>query len=227
MMRESRVPVWAWGFAPYAAISVVHVAALGLDSTIAGPTKLLLMPALAVGVLWGGRGTQWGRPATLLFAAIALSWLGDGSATFFPMAPELPVMLACFGLAHLAYIWLFAREIAVRPLPVWTLVYAVWWVSLLLILFPRLGPLTVAVAIYGLVLAGTAATSARGNALVTWGGAFFLASDTILAFRLFTPEAMPGWTDPLVMLTYTMGQGLIAAGVVRFFRARTLTLERR
>lgn len=208
------VPVSAWGFLPYLALSVAHVALLALDAPAAAPTKLLLMPALAVAVLWGGRGTTWGRPATLLFVAIALSWLGDGAATFFPFAPELPMMLACFGLAHLAYIWLFARVIPTRPLPRWTLVYAAWWLLLLIVLWPLLGSLTIAVALYGIVLAGTAATAARVSPLVAIGGALFLASDTILAFRLFAAAAMPPWTSPLVMLAYTAGQGLIALGVV-------------
>ena len=69
------------------------------------------------------------------------------------------------------------------------------------------------VAIYGLVLGGTAATAARCAPIIATGAAFFLASDTILAFRLFMPEAMPDWTSPLVMATYTLGQGLIVAGV--------------
>ncbi|MFG6446087.1 lysoplasmalogenase family protein [Microbacterium sp. P07] len=219
--RAMTLPVWAWGFAPYAVISLVHVIALAVSAdALAGPTKLLLMPALAIAVLWAGRGTSWGRPFTLLFLALAFSWLGDGAATFFPFAPELPVMLGCFGLAHLAYIWLFARVLPTRRLPAWTLIYALWWVVLLVALWPRLGALTVAVAIYGVVLAGTAATAARTYRVIAVGAAFFLASDTLLAFRLFTPEAMPPWTSPLVMLTYTLGQGLIAAGVVVAVRLR-------
>lgn len=218
--RRAAIPAWAWSFAPYAAISLVHVIALGAGAdTVAGPTKLILMPALAVAVLWGGRGTAWGRPATLLFVAIAFSWLGDGAATFFPFAPELPVMLACFGLAHLAYIWLFARELATGRQPAWSLVYVVWWVVLLAILWPHLGALAVPVAVYGVVLAGTAASAARTSAIIAVGAAFFLASDTLLAFRLFTPDALPEWTGAAVMLTYTLGQGLLAFGVVRALRS--------
>lgn len=216
------MPTWTWGFVLYSLISLVHVTALGLGAdAIAGPTKLLLIPSLAVAVLWGGRGTVWGAPATLLFVALAFSWLGDGASTFFPMAPELPVMLACFGAAHLAYIWLFVRDARTRRLPRWSVVYAAWWVVLLLVLWPHLGALTAAVALYGVVLAGTAATAAGVNPLAAWGGAFFLASDTLLAFRLFTPEAMPAWTSPLVMITYTLGQGLISAGIVVILRRRT------
>ncbi len=207
------LPAWI-GFVPYALVSIVHIVALGVGAdAVAGPTKLALMPLLAVAALWAGRGSTWGTPATLLFLALAFSWLGDGAGTFFPQVSELPVMLLCFGLAHIAYIVLFWRFIRTKPWPAWALVYVAWWLLLVAVLWPRMGALSFAVAIYGLVLGGTAATAARCAPMVAVGAAFFLASDTILAFHLFTPEAMPGWTSPLVMLTYTLGQGLIVAGV--------------
>ncbi|WP_159499449.1 lysoplasmalogenase [Microbacterium sp. 18062] len=207
---------WWWGFALFTTVSLVHVVALGLGTdAIAAPTKLALMPALAVAALWAGRGSGWGTPYTALFLALALSWLGDGAGAFFPDAPTVPVMLLCFGLAHLVYIWLFARPLALRRLPAWSLVYAAWWVALLLILWPHLGGLAIPVAAYGLVLGGTAAAAARCGPVIATGGAFFLVSDTVLAFRLFLPEAMPGEASPVVMLTYCLGQGLLVAGVVR------------
>ncbi len=203
------------GFVPYAIVSVVHVVALAFDAdAVAAPTKLALMPLLALAVLLGGRGSRWGAAYTLLLAAIALSWLGDGAGTFFPFAPTLPMMLLFFGLAHLCYIWLFWRTLAVRRVPPWALVYAVWWGVLIAVLWPYLGGLAIAVAVYGLVLGGTAVAASRCHPIIAWGGAFFLTSDSILAFRLFMADAMPDWTSPLVMLTYTLGQGLIAAGVI-------------
>lgn len=209
------------GFVPYAAVSLIHIGALAVGAeAVAGPTKLMLMPLLAVAVLWGGRGSRWGGAYTLLFLAIALSWLGDGAGVYFPEAPTVPMMLLFFGLAHLCYIWLFWRMIPIRRVPAWALVYALWWGVLLAVLWPSLGGLLIAVAIYGLVLGGTAVAASRCHPLVAVGGAFFLASDTILAFRLFTPEAMPDWTSPLVMLTYCLGQGLIAAGVITADRLR-------
>ncbi|MBD3943857.1 lysoplasmalogenase [Microbacterium sp. NEAU-LLC] len=209
------------GFAPYIVLSIVHVSALAADADdIAAPTKLTLMPLLAFAVVWGARGTTWSTPLTLLVVAIGLSWLGDGAGTFFPFAPELPLMLLFFGLAHVCYIWLFWRRLAVRRVPLWASVYAVWWVVLLAVLWPHLGGLAIAVAVYGLVLGGTAVAASRCHPLVVWGGVFFLTSDSVLAFRLFLPDAMPGWTSPLVMLTYCLGQGLIAAGVLAAIRAR-------
>ncbi|MCQ2000545.1 lysoplasmalogenase family protein [Arthrobacter zhaoxinii] len=212
---------WWWGFLPFAAASAVHIGARAVEATdIAEPTKLTLMPLLAAAALWGGRslfGGPAGRklPPVLLLAALFFSWIGDGAAAFFPSAPELPVMLGSFGLAHLCYIWLLARYAAAGPFPRWALVFPLWWVLMLLVLWPTLGGLAFAVAAYGIVLAGTAATAARCRPMAAAGGLLFLASDTVLAGRIFLPEQMPDWTSPLVMLTYCAGQGLIVAGALR------------
>lgn len=201
----------AWAL--YVIVAVVHVVALAIESPIAGPTKLLLMPLLAAPVVLT---TTRNRTITvLLLSALLFSWLGDGAGTFFPGGPELPLMLGFFGVAHLVYIVLFVRVIPSRRLPQWTLVYVCWWIAMLAVVGPHAGGLFVALAAYGVVLAGTAATAARSNAVVAIGGALFLASDSLLAFRIFLPEAAPGWFGPLVMATYGAGQGLIVFGVLR------------
>lgn len=217
-----------WGFALYALASAVHLVTLLIGpADLVYPTKLALMPALALAALWALRGgpRDMARTrtaiaaASVLLVAIAFSWLGDGAAFFFPFASdELPFMLLCFGLAHLAYIVLFLRLLPRRPLAPWTLVYAVWWGVMLAVLWPHLGALTIAVALYGLILGGTAVAATRGSAITAVGGAFFLVSDTILALRLFFPggDALgDGW----VMLAYTIGQGLLVYGVVRLIRS--------
>lgn len=218
-MQRRTLPALAWAFTPYIALSAIHVALLAAESPLAALTKLALMPLLAVPVVLFARRLP--RPATLLLlAALLFSWLGDGAGAFFPTAPELPLMLLFFGIAHLAYIALFVRFIARRRMPWWALVYAAWWIAMIVALGPHTGSLLVAVAIYGLVLGGTAAFSARCHPLAAAGGAFFLASDTILAFRLFLPDALPAWSSPAVMLTYTVGQGLIVAGALMTLRKR-------
>lgn len=224
-------------FAPYAAVSVVHVLALFLGLPIHAPTKLLLMPALAIGVIWaaakpspgllgaggaGGAGEARGA-IVLLVIAVGFSWLGDGAATFFPLFDdELPMMLLCFGLAHVGYVLLMwrVRGVAVRRFPAWSLVYIAAYAALMALLVPHTGALSVPVMIYGLLLVATAAMASRCGAVIAWGGAWFLVSDAILAFRIFVPDAMPAWTGGAVMLTYTLGQGLIAAGVVAALRRR-------
>lgn len=210
------------GFLPFVLLSAIHVGAraLGADE-LAAWTKLTLMPLLAVAAWWGLHGTGTSRlsagrlPKTLLFAALFFSWLGDGAGAFFPFAPELPVMLGAFGVAHICYIRLMSRYAAERAFPRWALVFPLWWVLMLVLLWPVLGGLAAAVAAYGIVLAGTAATAARCGTMVASGGVLFLASDTLLSFRIFMPEAMPAWTSAMVMLTYCAGQGLIVAGLLR------------
>ena len=222
MQRRASSSLLAWTFLPYVAVSVLHVILLAAGSPLAGPTKLLLMPMLAVPVLVAAR---WLRPPmtlVLLLAAVLFSWLGDGTGVFFPAAPELPLMLLFFGIAHVAYILLFARRLSVRRMPWWVLIYPLWWVAMIAVLGPHTGGLLIAVAVYGVVLGGTAAFSARCHPLVAIGGAFFLASDTLLAFRLFLPEGLPAWSSPAVMLTYTLGQGLIIAGALVTLRKRAV-----
>lgn len=210
-----------WSFLPYIAVSVVHVAALAVGSDAAAPTKLWLMLLLALPVAVSLRL----RPAlavALLLVAVLFSWLGDGAGAFFPNGPELPLMLLFFGLAHVAYIALFVRILKVRRMPRWTLVYAAWWIVMLIVLGSHTNALLPAVAAYGLILGGTAAFAARCHRLIAGGGVFFLISDTVLAFRLFLSEAMPAWTSLLVMLTYTLGQGLIVAGALIALRKRSI-----
>lgn len=222
MQRRAMTARPLWAFAPYAMLSAVHVVLLAVDSPAAGPTKILLMPLLAVPVVAFARHLRRSDLA-LLAVALLFSWLGDSAGAFFPDAPELPLMLGFFGLAHLAYIALFVRSLARRRLPGWTLVYAVWWVVMVTVLGPHAGGLLAALAVYGLVLGGTAALSARCTPVVTIGGAFFLTSDTLLALDLFLPEAVSPWASPVIMLTYTLGQGLIIAGAIAALTRRSIT----
>jgi len=219
MPRSIRLlDILAW--VPYVVLSITHVSAIALNSPLAPPTKLWLMPLLALPVAAAAPRLRPRAVVALLLAALLFSWLGDSAGAFFPTLPELPLMLGFFGIAHIGYIVLFLRFARIRRLPWWTLVYVAWWVGMLSILGPHTGGLFPAVAAYGLVLAGTAATAARCHPIVTIGGAFFLASDSILAFRLFLPDALPGWMSPAVMITYTIGQGLIVWGVLHTLARR-------
>lgn len=212
-------------FLPYIVVSIVHVVARFLEHPIDGPTKLLLMPALALAVIWAAATIRpWpGGVVLLLVVSVLFSWLGDGAAVFFPMFDdELPMMLLCFGLAHVGYVLLMWRAtgVGVRRIPAWALVYVIAYFALIVVLVPHTGSLTVPVMLYGLLLAGTAAMASRCGPVIAWGGAWFLVSDAILSFRIFMPDMMPGWTSGMVMLTYTLGQGLIAYGIVTALRRR-------
>lgn len=207
-------------FIPYAIVAFVHLVSVLADAgAVTDVAATARMPLLALGVVLAMRGASRGLPFVLLLIAIAMSWFG-GLAGSFLGSLSLPMMLLFFGLAHLAYIWLFSRRLAVRRVPWWALVYLAWWVGIIVVLWPRLGNLTIAVAIYGVVLAGTAVTATQCNPLIAWGGAVFLASDTFLSLVIFFPEASGAWGFPMAMLTYNLGQGLIALGAVIAMRAR-------
>lgn len=212
---------WWWLFIVYVAVSVIHVWANLTGSELSQPTKLTLMPLLALAAVWGLRGTKWDRTHTLLILAIFFSWLGDGAGPFFPfMADELPMMILCFGIAHIFYIVLFVKHLSIRKFPVWALVFVLWWAVLVFYLYPKAGALAPAITVYGIVLGLTAATATKCNWVITVGAVFFLASDTALAFNLFAADSAPGWFTHSVMTTYTIGQCLIALGVVRVLRSR-------
>lgn len=217
-------------FAPYVVVSVIHVWARFADDPIDAPTKLMLMPLLILAVVIGSLGVEnlkWPTVGVLI-GGIFFSWLGDGAGTFFPMfEDELPMMLLNFGIAHLLYMWIFVRykiplaDDSKKPFVTWwALLYVPAYIILVAVIAPRAGSLAIPVAAYAVVLTGTAMLSLRLGAIVAVGGFWFLVSDAILGFRIFLPEAMPGWTSGTVMLTYTLGQLLIAYGVMKKVRGQ-------
>jgi uncharacterized membrane protein YhhN len=155
-----------------------------------------------------------GARFVLLFVAIVFSWLGDEAGVFFGALPTVPTMVGFFALAHVFYIWLFTRHLKQRRLPWWTLIFAVWWVAMIAVLFPRLGALAVPMMAYGLILGAMATTAAATTRLITVGGLVFLLSDSLLAFQLFPPTPLGEWSDVAVMTAYCAGQLLIAVGVI-------------
>lgn len=93
--------------------------------------------------------------------------------------------------------------------------------GLIVVLLPTLGGLMIPVIVYAIVLMGMVMasffrygrTSPDSFWLVAGGAILFMASDSILAINKFhTPFEQAG---PLIMLTYILGQFLIAEGAVR------------
>jgi len=205
-------------FLPLIVAGVIHLGAilLSLDGVVEW-TKPLLMPALAVALVWAA--PQRRSPAVVLgIIALTLSWLGDVTLRWFVVG------LACFLLAHIAYLVLFATRLAVRRPPWWALVYAAWLVVLLTLLTPETGPLLIPVIAYGVVLCTMAAYASRCNRWVAAGGAFFVLSDSILAIDKFLPEAGIPLAGFLIMATYLAAQTLIVWGVLRHERGRVSTV---
>jgi uncharacterized membrane protein YhhN len=188
---------------------VIHLGAilLALPGVVEW-TKPLLMPALAIGLIWAA--PQRRAPAILLgLIALLFSWVGDITLRWFVVG------LVFFLLAHIAYLVLFATRLAVQRVRWWALVYLGWLVVLLMILGAHTGPLLIPVVAYGIVLTAMAAFASRCNRWVAWGGALFVVSDSILATNKFLPDAGIPLVDFLIMATYLAAQTLIVWGILR------------
>ncbi|MFE5673326.1 lysoplasmalogenase [Agromyces sp. NPDC056523] len=213
-------------FLPYFALSAVHLVVLvgGFGGAAVTATKLVLMPALALAVLWSARRGRRSATIALLLAAIVLSWAGDAALTG-SGAIWFVAGLLCFLAAHIAYVVLFARESRGRRFPAWTAVYVGWYAGFLALLAPHLGALRAPVAVYGLVLGAMAVLAGRVGGLVAVGGALFVVSDTVLALGRFLPGYEFALHDLVVMSTYLGAQGLIALGVLGRSRDRARAIS--
>lgn len=211
-----------WVFLPFLLVSGTHLVALfiGADD-LATPTKWFLMPALALGFLAAlpRRRTEL---ALVGLVAIALSWAGDVLLGM-PGDVGFLVGLGLFFLAHAAYVIQFRRSLRERRMPRTAVIFVAWWIALLAVLLPHLGALTVPVAAYGVVLGLSAATALASNRAVAVGAGVFLASDTVLAFKMFWPDFALWQVDFIIMTGYVSAQGLIAWGSVT--RAQAIARE--
>ena len=213
-----RAPLWLGAFAPFLAVSLFHltVKALGfveLDRATKGITVPLLVLAVVV-VLWAGKLRMRPMVAALLIGGLVLSWLGDITLA------NLLVGLSFFLAAHLCYIAAFVLAFR-RPPSWWTVGVVAWYAALLLTLWPYLGSFTFAVALYGAVLGVMVVMSTRGNALTMIGGTLFVASDSLLAFRMFTPLFQSTAEDVVLMAFYLGAQLFLTAGLLRTATPRT------
>jgi uncharacterized membrane protein YhhN len=198
----------ALSFVPY-----VLVVALHLGTKVVGwgaldhATKYLLMPALVIPVVLLSRQDRL-LPRVLLLLGVLFSWVGDVTLVTFVIG------LSFFLLAHLAYTVTFVSAFR-RRASRWSLFYLVWFAALLTVLWSSLGAMLVPVAVYGAALAVMAAMATRGNLLTTLGGASFVVSDTLLAFRLFTPALQGVVADIAIMVFYLLAQAMLVLGLLR------------
>lgn len=211
-------------FVPYIVIGLVHVVAQWVEASVGGDaaltadaiarfTKPLLLPVLLAGVLFAL--PKW-RSQIALLAGLGMlfSWAGD-VALMYSGETSFLVGLGAFLLANVAYIVLFARKLRSRRMPVWSALYAIWWLGLVLLLAPHTGSLLIPVAAYGLVLGTMAVLGTACNAWIAVGGALFVLSDSILGINKFLPGLELSHASFLIMLSYILAQGFIGFGVVR------------
>jgi len=166
------------------------------------------------------------RQAGLVAAGMANGFLGDLVMAEVIRPPEhvLCGMLA-FGAGHMCYMRAFLdQEVAARSQRGrWAWLSAAWAVALvgwqLLARNPKLSPaLNYSALAYALLLSSMSGLAAdlaardRRFTPVAIGGGLFLASDMILASRLFRGTHFSQIGD-VVWLTYISGQALIVGGI--------------
>ena len=200
---------------PILVVGVIHLGAILLAlPDVVEWTKPLLMPALAIGLIWGAPERR--SPAIVLgVLALFLSWVGDVTLRWFVVG------LIFFLLAHIVYLVLFVTRLAERRVPL---------VGRRLRGLARRvahdpGPAHRRAADPG--RSPTASCSPRwrqsppgATAGSPWGGALFVVSDSILAINKFLPDAGIPLADFLIMVTYIAAQTLIVWGLLRHERAR-------
>jgi uncharacterized membrane protein YhhN len=192
-------------FAFTAATNIV-AAGTGNDSLF-WATKPLLMPLLAAMVIFGGGASR--APGRTLVAGLSFATVGD----VFLMIDGDPWFYAgmgAFAACHACYITAFVRAGSWRrlrrpPLVLIPLLYAVVVVAAEIVL-----RLPIPIVAYGCLLAVMAASAAGLGWRAGVGGALFLLSDLLIGLDLSGVD-VPG--PPIwVMLTYALGQVLIALG---------------
>ena len=166
---------------------------------------------LALALTGGGESSTY---RSWIALGLLLSLLGD----VLLMLPRERFVagLASFLAAHLAYFAAFSSVAAFRLDPLALLPFLVAGVALLRALWPGLGSLKPAVALYAVAIAAMGWRAlAQWLALDTdWalrafaGATLFLVSDSLLALERFrTPFPLAG---PAILATYWSGQYLIA-----------------
>lgn len=207
--------VWA-GIAVVLVLVHLTAEAAGAEA-LSTVSQWTLMPAFAAAVLAATRAPR-SRLVRWVVVALGFSWLGDTMPSFVPNDASFLTMVGFFLLAQIAYVVAFApfmRTSVVHRHPLLALPYAVVLALLLALCAPHAGSLRAPVVVYGVMLTGMAVLATGLGPVAALGGAVFLVSDALIALEAFVPSWDLAGQGFWVMLTYTVGQGLLAVAVVR------------
>lgn len=200
----------------FAALVLVHLGAqLAGADLLTDSSQWLLMPALAA-VVWCATTAPRPRLVRLVLLALGFSWLGDSAPDLADGDTSFLLMVGFFLCAQVTYavaFWPFrGRSVARRP--VLLVLYVVAFAALVAACAGQAGALLPAVVVYGVCLTTMAVLATGLGRLAAVGGVVFLVSDAMIALGSFTTWFDPPASGFWVMLTYTVGQALLAAGVL-------------
>ena len=176
--------------------------------TITWWLKPFIIPLLSISVFLSGKLEF--KP--LLISALFFSWIGD-VVLLFANQGELYfiVGLVAFLISHVFYIVLFNKQTVTKSISnkisfgAGIGLILLYFFGMITTLGPKLGPLTVPVVVYAVVISSMLYFALKGsyqwNAIpyqsVLVGALFFIASDSILAFnKFYQPIPSASFTTP-------------------------------
>lgn len=201
----------------YLAITVLN------QEELARYLKPFLLPILLVAVYL----TDKFKTKILLLTALTFSWIGDIVLLFANKGEIYFIIgLVAFLISHVFYIVLFSKQsistsisnkISFRAGIGLILLY---FFGMINTLGPKLGPLTVPVIVYAIVISSMLYFTLKGSyqwktipyQSVLIGAILFIASDSILAFNKFY-QPIP-YASFLIMITYLSAQYGIVWGIL-------------
>lgn len=208
----------------YLGFSLIYltITALNLEEN-ARVLKPFLLPILLIAVYFSNRFSS----KKILLTALTFSWIGD-IVLLFANQGELYfiVGLVAFLISHVFYIVLFNKQTVTKSISnkisfgAGIGLILLYFFGMITTLGPKLGPLTVPVVIYAVVISSMLYFALKGsyqwNAIqyqsVLFGALFFIASDSILAFNKFY-QPIP-YASFLIMITYLAAQYGIVCGIL-------------
>jgi uncharacterized membrane protein YhhN len=215
LSRHSRAALWS-----YVVLAIGNLVAVAVHSSVVEwLTKPLLMPAL-LWLIWREVDSSR-RTIRLLTAALAAATIAD-IALLVPGTAAFLIGMACFAVMHLCYITAFVQLGAIRRLgaagrfsaaSAWPAALLVLWAGLNVALWPRLGELAAAVAVYSLILTLMAAAALSLSAVTGIGGLLFMASDLLIGLKV-AGSGFAG-NDVAIMAGYIAAQLLLVTGWLR------------
>lgn len=179
-------------------------------------TTLLIIAIAATGPV-GNDYTRYVLLALVLslFGDVFLMF-GDGART---RDRAFIAGLACFLLAHIAFVAAFVQGLQAPDLPSWLAVIVFLAAGYLFVMLPRAGAMKLPVLVYTLVLAAMVfAAAARHESIgddaslrALLGALLFMVSDSLLGWRRFGRRFR--YAQALILSTYWGAIGLIAWSV--------------
>lgn len=217
----------------YLGFSLIYltITALNLEE-IARVLKPFLLPILLIAVYFSNSFSS----KKILLTALTFSWIGD-IVLLFANQGELYfiVGLVAFLISHVFYIVLFNKQTVTKSISnkisfgAGIGLILLYFFGMITTLGPKLGPLTVPVVVYAVVISSMLYFALKGsyqwNAIpyqsVLVGALFFIASDSILAFNKFY-QPIP-YASFLIMITYLAAQYGIVWGILNLNQKNSIS----